>query len=650
MSSIDVDLSQMANAHLYQPLDRKQHHFRLLRLHAGRKPQPVVCTLYSEHLKRGKDYEALSYVWGDPNVVKDILVNGQPLPVTENLNKALHRLRRPKESRILWIDAICINQKDNLEKGHQVDLMSRIYTFASGVVIWLEDVPSEDEMSAISAFNSFRDRTDQLAKVPGTPSHKSIYCCYERIMSSPWFTRSWTVQEALLARKLTVMLGPGYANFDDILGCEDKLWRTLRDTKVEVIPGRYRGIADMRKQRRYPGGKGLTFLNAIHKYWSHQATDSRDKIYAFLGIVNDWQGFNAISSDYTIDTDKVFARATFEIIRRQRSLEFLSTVVLSSGGSDGKPSWVPAFTSATLKRAKERHNSRPTADIHLYDTTVLSLNGAFREPIVSVSLERQDAEISIVSASSTYREALEYVTGIPGISRIVLMVERLIHSTTYKYSPEMMCLRNLSRKQQSLLQPEHYWLMSDDSAPRIKDASDDEIWNEFKININTNGKDVAPVGREATSLATLNAIIKRWMCWRSNELACTTTQSAASKYVGAFGEHMDDFDISLLLRDDEPAVKLKERFAFTTGDGSIGFAPPVAPGDEIWDFEKQGTPFILRPAGKRAFKNAQEGKMVQTYQLVGRCLSMFHPDQFDILHPQLERKQTETPSRRAYLC
>ena len=229
------------------------------------------------------------------------------------------------------------------------------------------------------------------------------------------------------------------------------------------------------------------------------------------------------------------------------------------------------------------------------------------------------------------------------------MVNRLLHSTAYKYSPEMMCLRSLSRKQRSLLKPDEYWLMKYDSASWIKHASDDEIWNEFKIIVDTNGKEIAPVAREATSLATLNAIIKRWMCWRSNQLACTPTRSAASEYVGAFGEHMDAFEISLLLRDDEPAVKFKERFAFTTGDGSIGFAPPVAPGDEICAFEEQGMPFILRPAGSRAFKNAQEGKMVQTYKLVGRCLSLFHPDQFDILNPQLERKQTENPSRRVYL-
>src|SRR5436305_1001238 len=133
----------------------------------------------------------------------------------------------------------------------------------------------------------------------------------------------------------------------------------------------------------------------------------------------------------------------------------------------------------------------------------------------------------------------------------------------------------------------------------LKTLSDDEVWDEFMTFINTNGKDTAPAVGEATSLAALNAIIKRWMCWRGNELACTTKQSAASEYVGAFGENMDDFDISLLLRNDKPAVQFEQRFVFTTGNGSMGFAPPVAPGDEIWAFEKYGMPFILRPAGSK---------------------------------------------------
>jgi hypothetical protein len=61
-------------------------------------------------------------------------------------------------------------------------------------------------------------------------------------------------------------------------------------------------------------------------------------------------------------------------------------------------------------------------------------------------------------------------------------------------------------------------------------TNDDEVWNEFKTLINTNGKDTAPAAGEPTLLAALNAIIKRRMCRRGNELACTTKQSAASEY------------------------------------------------------------------------------------------------------------------------
>lgn len=38
---------------------------------------------------------------------------------------------------MLWADAICINQDDVQEKGHQVNMMGKIYTKAIGVIVWL---------------------------------------------------------------------------------------------------------------------------------------------------------------------------------------------------------------------------------------------------------------------------------------------------------------------------------------------------------------------------------------------------------------------------------------------------------------------------------------------------------------------------------
>jgi hypothetical protein len=62
------------------------------------------------------EYEALSYSWGYPTHNDEIEIDGQHFPVTENLRLALQHLRRKNEARILWVDAICINQMDMYEK------------------------------------------------------------------------------------------------------------------------------------------------------------------------------------------------------------------------------------------------------------------------------------------------------------------------------------------------------------------------------------------------------------------------------------------------------------------------------------------------------------------------------------------------------
>ncbi|PVH78533.1 hypothetical protein DL98DRAFT_357436, partial [Cadophora sp. DSE1049] len=83
------------------------------------------------------DYEALSYAWGEPVLNHEIEFPEGNLPITQHLYSALQKLRPQHQSRRLWVDAICINQNDKTEKGHQVALMADIYRGASGVVAWL---------------------------------------------------------------------------------------------------------------------------------------------------------------------------------------------------------------------------------------------------------------------------------------------------------------------------------------------------------------------------------------------------------------------------------------------------------------------------------------------------------------------------------
>jgi hypothetical protein len=123
---------------VYEPLDSGKPEIRLLKLLPGSNAKWVECTLFKASLDdKQLKYETLSYTWGSCLTTNAIVIDKMLFPVTANLEAALRRLRRPDEPRILWVDAICINQQDSAERSQQVGLMKRIYSQASNVVIWL---------------------------------------------------------------------------------------------------------------------------------------------------------------------------------------------------------------------------------------------------------------------------------------------------------------------------------------------------------------------------------------------------------------------------------------------------------------------------------------------------------------------------------
>ncbi|OAG13561.1 heterokaryon incompatibility, partial [Alternaria alternata] len=83
-------------------------------------------------------FEALSYVWGSQEGLKQITCNNMSLSVTKNLFEALMALREgDDEDRYLWVDAICIDQNNPAEKAVQVRNMLTIYEKAVRVIAWL---------------------------------------------------------------------------------------------------------------------------------------------------------------------------------------------------------------------------------------------------------------------------------------------------------------------------------------------------------------------------------------------------------------------------------------------------------------------------------------------------------------------------------
>lgn len=161
-------------------------------------------------LEEKPHYEALSYVWGTPEErqILDVLeIDDQAFPITRSLFQALHALRSSVDDRLLWADAICIDLHNLEEKIHQINMMSDIYSGAANVVVYLGQ-PTELTEEGMSNLQSIMDMQESghdpfWSTVPLPKLEESI----GDIISRQWFRRMWTVQEAALARNITLQCG-----------------------------------------------------------------------------------------------------------------------------------------------------------------------------------------------------------------------------------------------------------------------------------------------------------------------------------------------------------------------------------------------------------------------------------------------------------
>lgn len=121
----------------YQPLNDTE--IRLLKFHSQQSPGDYLkCTLQHFKLDESLQFNALSYVWGDPKKTKPILVNNRKFEVTENLHDALNALwMLTSTDNRWWIDSICINQQNVAKKPAQISRMAQIYSTVRSVASWL---------------------------------------------------------------------------------------------------------------------------------------------------------------------------------------------------------------------------------------------------------------------------------------------------------------------------------------------------------------------------------------------------------------------------------------------------------------------------------------------------------------------------------
>jgi hypothetical protein len=201
--------------HRYTPLPDTQGFIRLLSLRYGSNQNDVHGTIHTSGIDEAPLFVAVSYVWGNESPTESIVIDSCRLTVSPNLKAGLLSILHVFKPEWLWVDAICINQSDELEKADQIPLMSRIYSEATKVIAWLgpsfkgsDEILRElpDLVKSVNRINGYA-YMDKITAYGLPPRDDLLWRGLADLMSLPWFRRLWIRQEAVLARELIFLCG-----------------------------------------------------------------------------------------------------------------------------------------------------------------------------------------------------------------------------------------------------------------------------------------------------------------------------------------------------------------------------------------------------------------------------------------------------------
>ncbi|KAE9568677.1 hypothetical protein CGMCC3_g15249 [Colletotrichum fructicola] len=337
---------------MYTVLDPTKREVRLLKLLAGNEADGINCELHTTSLDSPDDYEALSYVWGDSSDTRPITVQQTAKNVTMNLEAALRHLRYPDRARMLWVDVLCIDQENFQERNQQVRWMSDIYSAATQVVVWLGPATSVG-FGAMATIQKYA--ADSELHWPDLKHDLLQLFQMYQFLHNEWWSRVWTVQEAVLAKQVTYQHGPRLLSESDLLKAAANYrnhasvrrccysWLERNEslvTSVSIAVG-MEGLLGLASIRANLQTEKLRFDEVISKFRTRRATDPRDKVFGLLGIS---RGLRTTSIDYTLTAAQVFEATTREIMSYCTNLDILSHCANQAyweTATAGLPSWVP---------------------------------------------------------------------------------------------------------------------------------------------------------------------------------------------------------------------------------------------------------------------------------------------------------------------
>lgn len=600
----------------YRKLDTHRREIRLLELQPGPDTEPIHCSLRCVSLLQNSlpSYETISYVWGDEALRGSIHVCERLVAVPASTEAVLRRMRYAEQRRLLWVDAVCINQRDIDERSSQVTLMNEIYGKTHRNLIWLGESDNEISERALSSIanileeikietNDFHDFVTQIYadgyNFVFSETAMSAQIDWPAVLdyfSSPWFTRLWIVQEAALSDQSICYRGPTELPLENVLMAAywimhkyTSLSRLDRCRGVECA-----GVIFMYAHRRY--GRHNILLNAglrattlsllLVSLTDFDSHDPRDHVFGMLGLYQKYMMTTDIPPclrpNYHAAISEVFRNAARLVMREDCNLDILFEVNRRpSRDPNGIPSWVPRWHHKYDDRFdhKELDASRFSADAgEQLDAFILD------DPN---DLSLLDVKGIVVATVSTTFAVTRHNFKANGVSAVKAFLST-VHDMSQATNPDPLNNMRLAHTLTTGL---------DGRGTQVNEKQSAVLHAAFRHSIFVGNRIPDLVG--------------------PTEVNTYTTNTNAMNYWLALGHGC-----------------FNRRF-FTTGLGYIGLGPLVMqPGDVVAVLFGSSSPMVMRPlvSGKDEYEligycyvyGIMKGEAVQSHRARGKADTFFH--------------------------
>ena len=333
----------------YKPLDETKREIRLLRVLPFERefpPTRLYCQIVHAFLADRPRFNALSYVWGTCVKTCQIVVGSDTLSITTNLLEALQLYHAKIDApSFLWVDAICINQNSITERNHQVGFMRDIFAQALRTIVWLGDFEFLPINHSWNFLGYIHEEMILISKPSiRIPDEELILqdLNTRRILSKPWFSRVWIVQELACSQEIVVQIGHETLAWQTLVDWTYDLYRRLKEElPLYQLPfvDRTFNIYDLdshRQSYQYAQPFRLLYL-VLDLRAKFSATREVDAIYALAGIASHQDNTKTrLPIDYRLPYDEVVSALlqhhslTSGIVDSLRSASILRDMALGS--------------------------------------------------------------------------------------------------------------------------------------------------------------------------------------------------------------------------------------------------------------------------------------------------------------------------------